>query len=72
VRLPLLEEAVDERGIAGLGFVVALQCVLHVESGILPDVLDVDGGFGGYGGTGSFCSENVGAETRRGMVGAPL
>jgi hypothetical protein len=68
----LLEEAVDERGIARLGFVVTFQCVLRIKSGVLPDVLDVDGGFGGYGGTLSLCSENVGAETRRGMVGAPL
>lgn len=41
---PFIEELNDLEGIIALGFVVALEAILVVEFGILPDVFNVDGG----------------------------
>lgn len=40
--VPLLKERVYSCRVGGLGFVVALQAVLLIESCVLADVLDVD------------------------------
>lgn len=45
--LPFLVQGDDARGVGGEGGVVALKAGLFVEGWVLPDVLDVDYGFGG-------------------------